>query len=61
MKDLDILQWTMGWSWPIITVLAVLIAWGIGRFLTWDEKNPAEESTPGPAAQDRCVCDCGRQ
>ncbi len=55
---IDVLEWTMGWAWPIITLLAVLIAWGIGRFLTWDEESPKGEETSVPATPSACSCRC---
>ncbi len=55
--DIDILQWTMGWSWPIITGLALLIVWGIVRFLAWDEPE-ASATASNRTTADTCVCTC---
>jgi hypothetical protein len=57
-KDMDILQWTMGWSWPIITVLGALVAWGIARFLSWQEEDLAGKQSSGPTPDERCNCRC---
>jgi hypothetical protein len=40
MKPVDILEWSMGWAWPIMTALVALMAWGIARFLNWGEQEP---------------------
>ncbi len=59
MKPVDILEWTMGWPWPIIVLLGALLAWGIWRFMSWDEesgKEPAKvKETKLPEG---CVCTC---
>jgi hypothetical protein len=57
-KDIDILQWTMGWSWPIIAALGGLLAWGIARFLSWQEEDLTGERSSGPKPGERCVCTC---
>ena len=52
----ELLEWTMGWAWPVMVLLGVLIAWGIGRFLTWSEQNDHAEERSAPAAGEACVC-----
>ncbi len=59
MKPVDILEWTMGWAWPVLVVLAALMIWGIARVMTWNEGDGATQdrkadSLPGNA----CVCRC---
>ena len=55
----EVLEWTMGWPWPVIVLLCVLIAWGIGRVLTWDEEGQKNEQVRGTTAADEaCVCTC---
>lgn len=36
MKPLEILEWTMGWAWPVIVGFFVLIMLGIVRLINWD-------------------------
>lgn len=59
ITSMDIMQWAMGWSWPIVTALAVLMAWGIARFLSWQERDLVEEGASGPVSEEGCVCKCG--
>lgn len=60
MRPVDILEWTMGWPWPLIVVLGALMAWGIVRFMTWDEEG-AEEGSSSTAAREDCQCMCDVQ
>jgi hypothetical protein len=46
MKPVDVLEWTMGWAWPVITVLAVLIFIGIERIVNWDTQELSQNTTP---------------
>ncbi len=55
----EILEWTMGWPWPVIVLLGVLIALGIGRVLSWEETEPGGERPSDAAAGQACVCQCG--
>jgi len=54
----DVLEWTMGWAWPVMVLLGVLIAWGIGRFLTWGEQYQKVEEPSGRTSGEACVCTC---
>lgn len=55
MKPIDILEWTMGWAWPVIIVLLVLIAWGIERLTAWGEKE-TEDHVSNQIQSHRCTC-----
>lgn len=46
MKPVDVLEWTMGWAWPVMTVLAVLIFIGIERIVNWGTQEPSQYTTP---------------
>ncbi len=54
----ELFEWTTGWAWPVMILLGVLIAWGIGRFLTWGEENERIEDRPAPTAGDGRECTC---
>ena len=54
----ELLEWTMGWAWPVIVLLGVLMAWGIGRFLTWGEQDQMVEEKSARASGEACVCTC---
>ncbi len=54
----ELLEWTMGWPWPVIIVLSILMAWGIGRVLTWEDEEGKDNSSDQPAGR-ACVCRCG--
>ena len=58
MKPADILEWTMGWAWPVIISLMALMAWGIARIMTWKEQDRPEEQLSGPIPGKHCVCPC---
>ena len=58
MKPVDILEWAMGWAWPIIIGLVVLMAWGIARVMTWKDQHRSEEQSSGPIPGEHCVCQC---
>jgi hypothetical protein len=58
MKPVDILEWTMGWAWPIIIGLMALMAWGIARIMTWREQDMPEEQPSGPIPGKHCTCQC---
>ncbi len=60
MKPVDILEWTMGWPWPVIAVLMALTVWGIVRIMMWDEEE-AKEPTQSPSVGEPCVCTCDAQ
>ncbi len=55
----EMLEWTMGWPWPVIVLLGGLITWGIGRFLNWDEEEVKGEESNDAAVGKACVCRCG--
>jgi len=59
MKAVDILEWVMGWPWPILLVLGSLMAWGIARVITWDVRYRIEEqpSVLIPGKKGTCQCD----
>ncbi len=57
MSSMEILEWTMGWAWPILIVFAVLMAWGIKRITGWNETNQQFEGQgTGPVPGKHCVC-----
>ena len=58
MKPTDILEWTMGWAWPVIIGLVALMAWGIARFMAWKEEGRPEDLSAGPIPGKHCVCEC---
>ncbi|MDA8100750.1 MAG: hypothetical protein M0042_14130 [Nitrospiraceae bacterium] len=58
MKASDILEWTMGWAWPVIVALGALVAWGIARFVSWESSGPDKTTEPVPA---ECVPYLDRQ
>ena len=58
MKPVDILEWTMGWAWPIIIGLVALMAWGIARVMSWKEEGRSEEQSSVPIPGKHCVCEC---
>lgn len=61
MKPVDILEWSMGWAWPIMTGLVALMAWGITRIMNWGEQDRSEEQSSGPIPGKHCVCQCDQQ
>ncbi len=56
MTSMEILEWTMGWAWPILIVFAVLMAWGIERIIRWNEQDGREDQMTGPGPGKNCVC-----
>lgn len=58
MDPVDILQWTMGWSWPIVAGLGILMTWGIVRFMDLAEEGRGGEQATGTETDRRCVCEC---
>lgn len=54
---LEVFQWATGWFWPVMAGLALLIAWGIARFLTWEVPS-REGSGPSAARPDGEPCNC---
>jgi hypothetical protein len=57
MTFVEVMEWTMGWAWPIIIGLVLLMAWGIERIEDWDE----EEGLSGGQMSDliskeHCTC-----
>ncbi len=59
MRPVDILEWVMGWPWPIILGFVVLMAWGLKRIVTWDNEDQSEEQPSGPITGEHCVCQRG--
>lgn len=45
MKPVDVLEWTMGWAWPVMVVLAALIFIGIERLVNWEVREPSRDTT----------------
>ncbi len=37
MTQVDILEWTMGWAWPVLLLFLFLMVWGITRLTNWGE------------------------
>jgi hypothetical protein len=58
MTSIDILEWTMGWAWPILIGLVVLMAWGIARIMTWKEQDESREQSSSPVLGKHCICQC---
>ena len=58
MKFAEILEWVMGWAWPIMIGIVVLMAWGVERIITWDKQDLSEEQSCGPITGKHCVCQC---
>lgn len=56
MKAVDILEWVMGWPWPILLVFGSLMAWGIARVITWDVRYRLEEPSSGLILDKQCDC-----
>jgi hypothetical protein len=57
MRPVDILEWTMGWPWPVMIVFGALIAWGISRLMMWDEQG-TEDQLSGSTPCQPCACTC---
>ncbi len=58
MKSVTVLEWTMGWAWPVMVVLAALIFTGIQRIVNWDAHWRSQDTMPaGIPREDMCVCD----
>jgi hypothetical protein len=55
MKSTEILEWTMGWAWPVIMGIAVLIAWAVERIVNWN-KGDLSGKKAGTGPDDHCVC-----
>ncbi len=58
MTSAEILEWVMGWPWPIIIAFAILIAVGIERIISWDKQDLHENKSSSPIRNDECVCQC---
>ena len=58
MKAVDILEWVMGWPWPILLVFGALMAWGIARVITWDVRYRFEEPSSVLIPGKKCACQC---
>ena len=58
MRSVDILEWTMGWAWPVIIGLVALMVWGVMRLMGWEGQNPSEEQTSCPLPGRHCICQC---
>jgi hypothetical protein len=57
MTFVEIMEWTMGWAWPIMLGIVLLMAWGIERIETWDEEELSAGQTSGQIPE-KCVCQC---
>jgi hypothetical protein len=58
MKSAEILEWVMGWPWPVLFVFVVLMAGGIFRMISWDKQDLPEEQLFGSIPSKECVCQC---
>ncbi len=58
MTPMEILEWTMGWAWPIMIVFAILVAWGIERIAGWNETDRHEEPMTTLVPGRHCICQC---
>ncbi|HAM50662.1 MAG TPA: hypothetical protein DCP92_08210 [Nitrospiraceae bacterium] len=59
MTSTELLEWVMGWPWPVIVVFVLLIAGGIGRLVYWDkEDRSAQQSSSGQSLNKECICRC---
>lgn len=58
MSSTDILEWVMGWPWPVIIVFVILIAAGIERIISWDNQNRPEDQASDKMRDKECVCQC---
>jgi len=58
MTSAEILEWVMGWPWPVIIVFVLLIAGGIGRLVYWDKEDLSEHQSPGRIPGKECSCTC---
>jgi len=58
MKTIDILEWVSGWAWPVLTGVAILIALGITRILSWDKKDLSNEQSASKIFGEHCDCQC---
>jgi len=58
MTSTEILEWVMGWPWPVIIVFVLLIAGGIGRLIYGDEQDLSEHQSTGSILGKECSCRC---
>ena len=58
MTNTEILEWVMGWPWPVIIVFVLLIAGGIMRLLSEDAQGLSEHQSSGPIPGKECSCRC---
>jgi hypothetical protein len=58
MTSAEILEWVMGWAWPIIFVFVVLIVGGIERLITWDKQGLSEDLSSSLIPDKECLCQC---
>ena len=56
MTFVEIMEWTMGWAWPIIIGVVLLMVWGIERIENWDEEELSAGQTSGPVSKEHCTC-----
>jgi hypothetical protein len=56
MTFVEIMEWTMGWAWPIIIGLVLLMAWGIERVEDWDEEELSGGQMSDLISKDHCTC-----
>jgi hypothetical protein len=58
MKPAEILEWVMGWPWPVLIVFVVVMAGGVSRIISWDKQNPSEDQSSSPIPRKQCICPC---
>ncbi len=46
MKHLEVLEWSMGYAWPVIVGFFVLIVSGVVRLINWDAKKLSQNIIP---------------
>ncbi len=57
MSSSEILEWVMGWPWPVMIIFIVLIAAGIGRLISRDKQDLSEDQSSGPFLDKECRCE----
>jgi len=58
MTSAEILEWVMGWAWPVLLVFVLLIAAGVLRIISWDKEDLSEHQSTGPVLDKDCSCQC---
>jgi hypothetical protein len=57
MNAVNVLEWTMGWAWPVIIGLVALVFWGVERVVTWNRQD-LTELPAGTVPGNSCSCPC---